>query len=73
MKKKLTPVKPQDKTVAGTDALLKANFVKIAKRTKVWLLAMNEQAVMEPKERGVVRAHEFAAELINRDYNRPIK
>ena len=42
MKKKLTPVKPQDKTVAGTDALLKANFVKIAKRSKVWLLAMNE-------------------------------
>ena len=73
MKKKLAPVKPQDKSIAGTDALLKANFVKIAKRSKVWLLAMNEQAAMEPKERGVNRAAEFANELITRDYIKPIK
>jgi len=41
MRKKLTPVLPENKTVDGTDALLKANFVKIAKRTKIWLVAMN--------------------------------
>jgi hypothetical protein len=73
MKKILTPKKTEDKAVAGTDALLKANFIKIAKRTKVWLLAMNEQAAMEPKERGIVRAHAFADDLISRDYSKPIK
>mmetsp|Transcript_10018 Transcript_10018/g.13631 ORF Transcript_10018/g.13631 Transcript_10018/m.13631 type:complete len:111 (+) Transcript_10018:1245-1577(+) len=73
MKKKLTPVAPEDKTVANTDALLKANFIKIAKRSKVWLLAMNEQQMMEPKEKGVERAHEFASSLIAKDYLKGIK
>lgn len=44
MKQKLTPVQPENKSVAGTDAYLKANYIKIAKRAKVWLIAMNEEA-----------------------------
>ena len=64
MKQRLTPVKEEDNTVAGTDALLKANFVKIAKRSKVWLVAMNESASQSGKERGVDRAHDYANYLI---------
>lgn len=73
MKEKFKPVAPEDKTVAGTDALLKANFIKIAKRTKVWLSALNEQAKMEPKMRNVQAASEFADHLIKKDYARSIK
>ena len=44
MKQKLTPKKPENKSVPGTEALQKSNFIKIAKRAKVWLNAMNEAA-----------------------------
>ena len=73
MKEKFKPVAPEDKTVAGTDALLKANFVKIAKRTKVWLSALNEQAKIEPKMHAVQQASEFADWMIRKDYGRTIK
>ena len=73
MKEKLTPKKPENKSVPGTEALQKSNFIKIAKRAKVWLNAMNEAAKVQPKQVSVNRAADFAEWIISKDYLRSIK
>lgn len=40
-----------ERKVSYQNALVSENFTKVAKRSKAWLLAMNEQASLEPKER----------------------
>jgi len=52
----LTVVKPEKKSAEGTEELLKANFIKIAKRSKVWLVAMNEAGHLGTKENAAERA-----------------
>ena len=44
------------RAVKYEDRLVSENFIKVAKRSKAWLLAMNEQASLEPKERQVDKA-----------------
>jgi len=62
-----------DKPTTEDTALLDANFKKIAKRTKVWLTALNEQAAILPKEKSVERANDLAGQFMTKDYLRSIK
>ena len=41
----------KEREVKFQNKLVTENFVKVAKRSKAWLLAINEQASLEPKER----------------------
>lgn len=69
----MQPVVPEDKKVGGTDALARANFVKLAKRTKVWLIAMSEEARILPNVNAVERSTASVHWLMKKDYARTIK
>ena len=73
MKEKLKALKPEDKATVDTSALLDANFIKIAKRSKVWLMAIKEQETLRAREKNVERSYELAGQFMSKDYLRSIK
>ena len=46
----------EQKATLQTESLVQGSLIKVAKRSKAWLAAMNEQATIEPNLRQVESA-----------------
>ena len=63
----------EQKLVKIEESLIADHFVKVAKRSKAWLLAINEQGKLEPRSRQVDNAIDSTVAIVNRQIGPIIK
>ena len=70
---KLKSIKPEDKVAFNAKGLVDDNLLKVAKRSRTWLSALNEEAALARREKSVERSYVLAGQFMNKNYLRSIK